>query len=266
MTVDVLVPTVGRPASLAVVLTSLLAQRTPVRVVVADQTEGSPSYDDPVVASVLRVLRHRGAEVELHHRPERRGVAEQRHFLLSRARHDACLSLDDDVLVEPGALDRLVEALDALGCGFVGMAMTGLSHLDDRRPADHAAFEPWDGPVVPERVRKGTPAWERWRLHNAATPTHLGERVPPGRDWLAYRVAWVAGCVLFRTAALREAGGYDFWADLGATGAGEDVAAQLRVLERAGGAGLLPTGAVHLELETTLPVREVDGYAAVLER
>jgi hypothetical protein len=44
---------------------------------------------------------------------------------------------------------------------------------------------------------------------------------------------------------------------------GEDVVAQLRVMERHGGAGLLPRGGVHLELPTTVPQRDVNCYDAV---
>jgi hypothetical protein len=39
---------------------------------------------------------------------------------------------------------------------------------------------------------------------------------------------------------------------------GEDVLVQLRVMERFGGCGLIPSGAYHMELPTTLPDREVD--------
>jgi hypothetical protein len=38
------------------------------------------------------------------------------------------------VWLEPGSLERRAEALDHLGCAFVGMAPRGLSYLKDRRP------------------------------------------------------------------------------------------------------------------------------------
>ncbi len=258
---DVLLPTCDRPAALAVTLTALLAQDVPLRVVVADQ---SASHDDPVVLGVRRVLEHLGHQLEWHARPDRRGVAEQRDFLLGRAVSRRCVLLDDDVLLAPGSLRRLCEALDQVGGGFVGMAMTGLSHVADERLHEHVSFEPWPDRVEPERLRKDTPAWERWRLHNAANPVHLARRhVPLEQPWVAYKVAWIAGCVLFDTAALREVGGFDFWQRLGPTGAGEDVAVQLAVMERRGGSALLPSGAFHLEVETTLPERTTDGYAVL---
>jgi len=255
---DVLLPTCDRPAALAVTLTALLAQDLPLRVVVADQGAGA---DDPLLLGVRRVLVHLGHLVEWHVRPERLGIAEQREFLLAQAVAQRCVLLDDDVLLAPGSLHRLSDALDQVGGGFVGMTLTGLSYLDDERPHEQVSYEPWSGPVQPERVRKDGPAWERWRLHNAANPVHLARRhVPAGQPWVAYKVAWVAGCVLFHTEALREIGGFGFWPQLGPTGAGEDVAVQLAVMERRGGSGLLPSGAFHLEVATTLPDRTADGY------
>jgi hypothetical protein len=159
--------------------------------------------------------------------------------------------------------------MSTLRTGLVAMAMTGLSYLDDRRPRDWEHFEALgDGErPAPERIRKGSPAWERWRLHNAATPTHLAERLGLSRtssEWVAYRIAWAAGCVLFDRSVLLATGGFSFWESIGRHGYGEDVVAQLRVIERAGGVGLLPTGAHHLELPTTVGQRDVDAYEAVL--
>jgi GT2 family glycosyltransferase len=264
---DVLVPTSGRPGALAVTLTALACQSVrDLRVVVSDQSPGEPSYDDPVVRGVLRVLEHHGTPVELHRHLPRRGMAEHRDFLLSVATADRVLFLDDDILLEPDAVAVLLEALETTGGGFVTMAMQGLSYAGDVRPHEQVAYEEWDGPVVPERVRKDTPGWERWRLHNAANLVHLDARLGPHpRGWRAYRVAWAAGCVLFDRRALLEAGGFGFWRDLPAASAGEDVVAQLRVLERSGGAGVLPSGAWHLELPTSVGDRRVDAYAVVLE-
>jgi hypothetical protein len=64
--------------------------------------------------------------------------------------------------------------------------------------------------------------------------------------------------VLYDVAKLREAGGFGFWDRLPDNHAGEDVLAQLQVLERFGGAGLFPSGAYHLELPTTIPDRRHD--------
>ena len=63
--IDVLVPTCGRPAALAVTLTSIGAQDYPeLRIVVSDQTEGSSALEQPEVVAVLSYLRAVGRQVE----------------------------------------------------------------------------------------------------------------------------------------------------------------------------------------------------------
>jgi GT2 family glycosyltransferase len=256
--VDVLIPTYRRPAALAVTLTGLAAQTfRDFRVVISDQSEGAGSVEGGEVRTILRILRSRGSEVEVHRHP-RRGLAEHRHFLLGRARAPAALFLDDDLVLEPWTLDVLVRTLRAEGCGFVGCAPIGLSFLDDVRP-DEQAIEFWEGRVRPEVVRPGTPAWERHRLHNAANVHHVQRRLGIGPEASRpYRVAWVGGCVLYDAAKLRAAGGFSFWGKLPADHCGEDVLAQLAVLARSGGCGVLPSGAYHLELPTTVVDRRVD--------
>jgi glycosyltransferase involved in cell wall biosynthesis len=230
--------------------------------VVSDQSDGTPSFGTASAGTLVRALRRRGVQVDLHRHLPRRGLAEQRDFLLSRATADAVLYLDDDVWLEPGVLERLHRALRGLGCGFVAAAMQGLSHLDDVRPHECAPFEVWDGPVRPETIVKDGPAWSRWTLHNAANGIHLAEQLgldtgelPPPNRWLPYKVAWAAGCVLFDRAALLEVGGFEFWRDVPAEAHGEDVVSQQRVMARRGGAGILPSGAYHQQSPTTLPIR-----------
>lgn len=260
--VDVLVPTRDRPDALAVTLAGLCAQEQPLRVVVADQST-TPVADSQIVAAVVRLLESQGHEVALHRRAPR-GLAEQRAFLLAQARSDTLLYLDDDVWLHPWALRLMRTALDRLGCGFVGMAVQGLSYLDDVRPHQWEPYEEWEGVVGPERVIPGSPQWARHVLHNAANLTHLAERVgaTPER-WRAYKVAWVGACVLYRRAALEAVGGFDFWWRLPPAHAGEDVVPQLRVMARFGGAGIIPSGAVHLELPTTVTDRRVEAYEAL---
>ncbi|WP_211489688.1 glycosyltransferase family 2 protein [Georgenia thermotolerans] len=264
--VDVLIPTAGRAGELAVTLAGLAAQDDPpFRVVVSDQSDDGAALTAPAVTAMARVLRAQGRPVEVLRHVPRRGMAEQRQFLLDRATAAEVLFLDDDVWLEPGMLARLHDALGRLGCGFVGAAVQGLSYLDDDRPHERTVFEPWVGPVRPERIRRGTEGYARWPLHNAANLTHLaGELDLAEGEWVAYKVAWVGGCVLLRREALLECGGFGFWPRLPEEHAGEDVAAQWRVMERFGGAGILPSGAVHLEAPTTVPRREVDAVEVVL--
>ncbi|PNH79079.1 glycosyltransferase family 2 protein [Arthrobacter sp. AFG20] len=263
---DVLIPTCNRPAEVAVTLAGLAAQSGPVfRLVVSDQSDGPPAWEHPPVASLLRVLRAQGTAVELHRHLPRRGLAEHRQFALEQARADKVLFLDDDVWLEPGALARMSDALDALDCGFVGMAPQGLSHLNDRRPEQTRTFAPWQGPVTPERIRPGEEGFQRWPLHSAANLTHLSAELGLGPEqWIPYKVAWLGGCTMFRRQALEEVGGFRFWTQLPPEHCGEDVVAQWRVMERFGGAGVLPSGAVHLESPTTVTDRRVEAFDVVL--
>lgn len=216
--------------------------------------------------AVLRYLRARGVGVAaLRHLP-RRGMAEQRAFLLAQAGAPYCLFLDDDVIVEPDLVARLHAVLLEQRCGFAGSAVHGLGYLGQERPAQEAV-EFWEGPVQPETVRPGSPAWARHHLHSAANLFHVQSRMAGGHvQTHPYRVAWIGGCVLFDTGKLRAAGGFDFWRDLPPEHCGEDVLAQLRVMERFGGCGILPSGAYHMELPTTIGEREVDAPLVLLDR
>lgn len=263
---DVLIPSYERPTELAVTLSGLAGQDSPdFSVILSDQSDGEPVWREPVVAAMVRVLRAQGRTVTLERNLPRRGVAQQRHFLLQCSSAPEVLFLDNDVWLEPGMLARMHAALVEAGCGFVGAAVQGLSYLDDYRESELEPLELWEGGVLPERVRPGSPAFERWPLHNAANLAHAAAELDltPG-DWRLYKVAWVGGCVLFNRHALVDCGGFDFWDQLPSNHAGEDVAAQWRVMERYGGAGILPSGAVHLESPTTVPDRETDAAGVVL--
>jgi glycosyltransferase involved in cell wall biosynthesis len=257
--VDVLVPTCDRPAALAVTLACLVGQtHRDLRVVVSEQTEDGEPLGVPEVLAVVRVLRVRGHEVELHRHVPRRGLAEQRQFLLDQVRARYCLFLDDDVILEPEVIRRLHDTIVAEGCGLVACGLIGLSFEHDVRPHQQA-FEAWDGPVGPEVVTPGSHAWLRHRLHSGANLHHVQQALdlPPGAR-LRYRLAWGSGCVLYDAAALRAVGGFSFWRELPAAHGGEDVLAQLRVMARDGGCGVMPSGAYHQELPTTVPDRRVD--------
>ncbi|MEG3633140.1 glycosyltransferase family 2 protein [Micromonospora palythoicola] len=265
--VDVLVPTRNRPTELAVTLAGLAAQEgvPGFGVVVSDQSDGDPGYLHPAAATMVRALRHRGHPVLLTRRLPRRGLAEHRSFLLDASVARYVLFLDDDVWLEPGTLRRLVTAIGELGCGFVGNGVHGLSYLDDVRPDTHRHYREWTGRPVPERVRPGTPEWDRAQIHSAANLLHVTASLAlTDGDWRAYQVSWVGGCVLYDRAKLVDAGGFDFWRRVPARHQGEDVAAQLAVLARHGGAGVLPSGAYHLESPTTVTERDVEAWEVVL--
>jgi glycosyltransferase involved in cell wall biosynthesis len=120
---DILIPTYRRPASLAITLTSLLSQTfRDFRVFISDQTEGSEIQNVGEVAAIVRILHAHGLPIELHHHIPRRGMAEQRQFLLDQATAPYSLFLDDDLVVEPDLICRLMQAIRDEGCGFVGSA------------------------------------------------------------------------------------------------------------------------------------------------
>jgi len=257
--IDVLIPTFQRPAALAATLTSLWAQTfTDFRVVVSDQSADPVSIDTGEIRAVARLLEASGRPVELLRHLPRRGLAEQRQFLLDRSDAPHVFFLDDDVILEPDLMARLEATLNTERCGFVGSGLIGLSYVNDIRP-EQQAIEFWDSPVAPERVEPGSPQWQRHRLHSAANLLHVQRRLRlRANSQRLYKVAWVGGCVLYDRDKLVAVGGFEFWRDLPEQHCGEDVLAQLRLLARDGGCGLLPSGAYHQEIPTTVTDRRVD--------
>lgn len=257
--IDVLIPTRNRPCALALVLTALSAQNFEgFRIVVSDQSDEDNVFATPEVVAVTRILRAHDVPVLTLRNMPRRGMAEQRAFLLASATAPYCLFLDDDVIIENDLLQRLYDAIREQQCGFVGSALHGLSYIAEHRPHEqHIEF--WDGRVTPEKLAPDCIAWSRHHLHSAANLFHLQSQLKLSRDTTRYyRVAWVGGCVLFDTGKLREAGGFNFWQELPAEHCGEDVLAQIRVMASFGGCGIIPSGAYHMELPTTIEARGFD--------
>lgn len=256
---DVLIPTYRRDAALAVTLTSLAMQDyRELEVVISDQNSDHDVRNTGEVRAAIRVLELHGQDVRVLKHLPRRGMAEQRQFLLDRAQAPYVLFLDDDLILEPDVVRRMLRAIERQGCGFVGCPVIGLSYADDVRPAEQR-IEFWDERVEPEEVLPGTPAWERHRLHNAANVLHVQRRLGlSAQNERLYRVAWVGGCVLYDAQKLRAAGGFSFWPALPEDHAGEDVLAQMHVMVRFGGCGLLPSGVYHQELPTTIEDRRHD--------
>lgn len=256
--VDILIPTRNRPSTLAVTLTGLAFQEySDFAVIIADQSD-QPIEGDPSLKTLIRLLKKHGHDVRVLRDSPRRGMAQQRQFLLEQATAPFVLYVDDDVLLEPFALGLMVDALRSEGVGFVGQPLIGLSYADDPRP-DEQVIELWKSPVRPETVTPESDAWQRYKLHNAANVLHVQEKLGASlKHPIKYKIAWVGGCVLFDAQKLREAGGFEFWKDVPEEHAGEDVYAQLRVMKRFGGFGILPSGAYHQEAPTTIPNRKYD--------
>ena len=120
MKVDVLIPTYRRPAGLAVTLTSLTSQDfRDFRIVLSDQTEDEDLAGVLEVQAALRVLRLHGHTIDFHKHLPRRGMAEQRQFLLDQVEAPYALFLDDDVILERDVIRRMIETIERERCGFV---------------------------------------------------------------------------------------------------------------------------------------------------
>lgn len=255
--VDVLIPTYHRKTGLAMVLTSLLGQTfTDFNVIISDQTREEDYYLDSIeIQTVVRALRWHGHEVTLHHHLPRRGLAEQRQFLLEQSRAPYVHFLDDDVLLEPEVMQRMLSVLQHERCGFVGCAATGLGYLEDVRPHQQH-IELWEGPVTPEPFDENTIPWERHLINNAANPLHLEQKLVRNGRVVRYKVAWVGGAnVLYDRAKLLDVGGFSFWTKLPPKHAGEEVVVQFLLIRTYGGCGILPSGTYHLGLPTTIEDR-----------
>jgi len=258
--VDVLIPTYRRKTGLAMVLTSLIGQSAKgFDVIVSDQTEEEHCYlDSPEVQAAKRALEWRGHRVRLLRNLPRRGLAQQRQFLLDQSEAKYVHFLDDDVILEPDVLARMLEVIRGEGCGFVGAAATGLQFLGDRREARNTV-ELWTGPVTPEPFEPGNVPWERHRVNSAANPLHLEQELVVNGQTVRYKVAWIGGAnVIYDREKLRSVGGFAFWDRLPVEHAGEEAVVQFMLVRKYGGCGVLPSGTYHVGLPTLVPDRETN--------
>lgn len=259
-TVDVLIPTYGRKTGLAMVLTSLLGQTfTDFDVVVSDQTDEAESYLGSIeIQTVVQALRYHGHQVHLHRHLPRRGLAEQRQFLLEQSSAPYVHFLDDDVVVEPNVMERLLSVIRSDQCGFAGSPAAGLWFLEDERPHQQG-IEIWEGPVHPEGITPDTIPEYRHGVNVAANALHVERRLAPAGQTIRYKVAWIGGAnVLYDREKLLDVGGFGFWDRLPEEHAGEDAVVQFLLIHAYGGCGVLPTGTYHLCLDTTVPNRETN--------
>ncbi|HYN89189.1 MAG TPA: glycosyltransferase family A protein [Ardenticatenaceae bacterium] len=256
--VDVLIPTCGRKTGLAVVLTSLLGQTfTDFDVVISDQSEGDERYLESIeIKQLLRALEWHGHEVRTFGHLPRRGMAEQRNFLLQQSAAPYVHYLDDDVLLDPPVMERMLGVLRAEGCGFVGCGATGFEYLHDVRPHQQH-IELWEGPVRPEPFAPDALPWERHKVHNGANILHLEQKLAPDGRVVRYKLCWVGGAnVLYDRAKLLSVGGFSWWQRLPPQHAGEEVVVQFLLIRKYGGCGILPSGTYHLGLPTTVADRQ----------
>lgn len=240
-------------------LTSLCFQwENDFDIIISDQSPGNELFVDKSILTTMRLLELRGHRITLLKNVPQKGLAHQRQFLLEKSRGELVLFLDDDLILEPWVLGNMKKLLINQKCGFVGSAVIGLSYLDTYRP-DEQQIELWENKVLPEHVEPGSDEWNRHKLHNAANIYHVQQKLNAMPEQpLPYKVAWVGGCVLYDKQKLLEVDASAFWKSLPEHHCGEDVLAQLRVMRRYGGCGILPSGVYHQELETTVPDRTIN--------
>ena len=257
--IQVLIPTYNRITSLLVTLTSLYYQTEKAfDILIADQSSLYDVQDDPLMKTVIRLLELKGCEVRIRKNLPRLGMAQQRQFLLEHSNAPYSIFLDDDLILEPYVLHNMKGMLQQKNCGFVGSAVIGLSYKNDIRPYQQQV-EFWEEEIAPECIIPQSQEWKRYVLHNAANIFHVQEKHEISPDHpVPYKVAWVGGCVMYQTAMLQDVGGFEFWKDLPEKHCGEDVLAQLRVMKKYGGCGIMPSGVYHQELETTVPERNIN--------
>ncbi len=255
--IDVLIPTYRRKTGLAIVLTSLLAQTfTDFNVFISDQTEVGDTHIDSIeIQTLVQALQWHGHQVTLLRNLPPRGMAQQRNFLVEQSQAPYVHFLDDDVLLDPPVMGRMLRVLQTERCGFVGCAATGLGYLEDVRPHQQD-IELWSGPVHPEPFEPDAIPWERHMINNAANPLHLERNLVTGEGVVRYKVAWVGGAnVLYDRAKLLDVGGFSWWHRLPPEHAGEEVVVQFLLIKKYGGCGILPSGTYHLGLPTTVDDR-----------
>jgi GT2 family glycosyltransferase len=193
--VSVIVPTIGRPDSLAQLLESLATQtRRPDEVIVADG-----SSDDAIAAVVSpQGWGARGLHVRriATHPPN---AVSQRVAAIAQARGQYLLLLDDDVVLEPDCVEQLMSALAA----------------DDQVVAAMADFnnQSWPEPTRAWRfyLRYGLGMADgAWQGQVVGPLLRFGHR--PGRG-APLPMAWLSTCnTLIRRSAYDQAGGFsDFF-------------------------------------------------------
>ena len=255
----ILIPTYNRIKALAVTLTSLYYQtEKSFDIVISAQSPGSLLEEAQTILTIKRLLEIKGHSVLILKNLPARGMAQQRQFLLDQSTSKYSLFIDDDLILDDYVIKNMKQTLEKESIGFVGCAVIGLSYKNDVRPHQQN-IEFWKGGILPETIMPESSKWDRYKVHNAANIFHVTENFKATPDNpIPYKVAWVGGCVMYDTEKLREVGGFSFWKDLPEKHCGEDVLAQLRVMKKYGGCGIIPSGVYHQELETTVPDRKVN--------
>ena len=256
-----LIPTFNRPAALAVTLTSLCSQTfTDFRVIVSDQTEDYDVADAGEVKAPVRVLQAHGHEVRIFKHLPRRGMAEQRQFLLDQVTAPYALFLDDDLILEPWVIRNMLAAIREEGDLRVCRQRGDRPELPGRRAACTSRRSSFGtGRCSPRPSCRTATVGSAGSCTTRPTSITSSSASASGRTTRA-STRWPgsapASCTTRPSSAT--VGGYSFWQELPPEHTGEDVLAQMRVMAKYGGCGILPSGVYHLELPTTVVDRQVD--------
>jgi O-antigen biosynthesis protein len=107
LVISAIIPTVGRPDTLRVCMSSVLRQTTPIAEVIVVHCG-----DDPETESVTADPRWRAAGLDCRYfRYPERNAAAQRNFAVERAKGEFLLLLDDDVELEPAWTTELFKPI-----------------------------------------------------------------------------------------------------------------------------------------------------------
>lgn len=179
-TISIVIPTKNRPRDLAVAFRSVLAQtRLPLEIIIVDQSEDQAS--EAAVASEMEAAGPRDTYPNLRYirDPAIAGANAARNVGMKAAQSDIIAIIEDDIVLEPLALERLLEAYEG------NPDLLGISGAITNYPPPTLPFRVFNrlfslGPFHDDRQ----PLYWRWQWYQ---PTEV---VP---------VAQMGGLLTFRT-------------------------------------------------------------------
>ena len=238
----------NRPDALALSLPLHLAQtRPPEEIVVIDSSEGEAAERSRAAVEASA----QEAPMPVSYHASASGISVQRNLGLTLVRAEVTFMPDDDSLVYPGAMERIMRVYERDAEGRIG----GVAGREEGRPplgALGGGERPAYAKRRSDRLRTRF-AYTRKRLEDRFFPDPLlltaqalQARLPPPEPWLAeedaVRVEWMTGFRMsFRTEVIRRIG---FAESLGRYALYEDIEAGFRIM--AGGHALVATHAAPI--------------------
>lgn len=205
--ISIVIPTRDRPASLLATVQSILAGAVlPAQIVVGDQSVRE------------RAVLPDGGAVEITHlKLDSVGLSRARNAAIAAARHDVLVFTDDDVLVEPDWLGRLVGALLAapprtVVTGRVLASQEEAGHVPSvTHRTEHAIFtgRVFGDPLFPNNMAARRGAFEEIGLFDERLGAGADFPAAEDNDWgyrlleAGYRIEFVPESVLHHLGARR---------------------------------------------------------------